>query len=72
MAVAIAAIGAVLGGLVGADSGLGYLMTQAQGSLLTLRVFAAVVVLSAIAIAMFLLVSLAEKRLAPWGRKELR
>lgn len=72
VAVAIAAIGAVLGELVGADSGLGYLITQAQGSLLTSRVFAAVVVLSAIAIVLFMLVSLAEKTLAPWGRKELR
>jgi len=72
VAVAIAAIGAVLGELVGADSGLGYLITQAQGSLLTARVFAAVVVLSAIAIALFALVSLAERTLAPWGRKELR
>lgn len=72
VAVAIAAIGAVLGELVGADSGLGYLITQAQGSLLTARVFAAVVVLSAISIALFSLVSLAERTLAPWGRKELK
>jgi ABC-type nitrate/sulfonate/bicarbonate transport system permease component len=72
VAVAIAAIGAVLGELVGADSGLGHLITQAQGSLLTARVFAAVVVLSAIAISLFALVSLCERALAPWGRKELQ
>ena len=72
VAVAIAAIGAVLGELVGADSGLGYLITQAQGSLLTARVFAAVVVLSAIAITLFGVVSLAQRTLAPWTRKELR
>ncbi len=72
VAVAIAAIGAVLGELVGADEGLGYLITQAQGSLLTARVFAAVVVLSAIAIALFAVVSLLERTLAPWGRTELR
>jgi putative hydroxymethylpyrimidine transport system permease protein len=72
VAVAIAAIGAVLGELVGANEGLGYLITQAQGSLLTARVFAAVVVLSTIAIALFAVVSLLERTLAPWGRKELR
>lgn len=72
VAVAIAAIGAVLGELVGANEGLGYLITQAQGSLLTARVFAAVVVLSLIAIALFGIVSLLERALAPWGRKELR
>lgn len=72
VAVAIAAIGAVLGELVGANEGLGYLITQAQGSLLTARVFAAVVVLSLIAIALFGIVSLLERAFAPWGRKELR
>lgn len=72
IAVAVAAIGAVLGELVGADSGLGYLITQAQGNLLTARVFAAVVVLSAIAIALFGIVALAQRTLAPWTRKDFR
>ena len=72
VAAAIAAIGAVLGELVGANEGLGYLITTAQGSYNTARVFAAVVVLSAIAIALFAFVSLLERRLAPWGRRELR
>ncbi len=72
VAVAIAAIGAVLGELVGANSGLGYLITQAQGSLLTARVFAAIVLLSVVAIALFCLVSIAERALAPWGREELQ
>ncbi len=71
VAAAIAAIGAVLGELVGANEGLGYLITTAQGSYNTARVFAAVVVLSAIAIALFAFVSFLERTIAPWGRKEL-
>ena len=72
VAAAIAAIGAVLGELVGANEGLGYLITTAQGSYNTARVFAAVVVLSVIAIALFGFVSLLERKLAPWGRRELQ
>ena len=71
VAAAIAAIAAVLGELVGASEGLGYLITTAQGDYNTARVFAAVVVLSAIALALFALVSLLERTLAPWGQKEL-
>ena len=72
IAVAIAPIGAVLGEFVGANGGLGYLITQANANLLTARVFAAIVVLSAFALTLFLLIELAERALAPWGRKELR
>lgn len=72
IAVAVAVIGAVFGELVGADEGLGHLITQAQANLLTARVFAAVVVLSAFAIALFGALSYLERRLAPWGAKELR
>jgi ABC-type nitrate/sulfonate/bicarbonate transport system permease component len=72
VAAAIAAIGAVLGELVGANEGLGYLITTAQGNYNTARVFASVVVLSAIALALFATVSLLERTLAPWGRKDIR
>ena len=51
IAVAVAVIGAVFGEWAGSDSGLGHLMLQASAQLLTARVFAAVVVLSAFAIA---------------------
>ncbi len=46
-------IGAVFGEWSGSDSGLGHLILVATAQLLTARVFAAVVVLSAIAIALF-------------------
>ncbi len=70
IAAAVSVIGAVFGELVGADEGLGLVITQAQAQLLTARVFAAVVVLSAFAIALFGAVSLIERIVAPWGRKE--
>jgi len=72
IAVVIAPIGAFLGELVGANGGLAFLITQANSNLLTARVFAAIVVLSAFALTLFLLILLAERTLAPWSRKELR
>lgn len=70
IAAAVSVIGAVFGELVGADEGLGLVITQSQAQLLTARVFAAVVVLSAFAIALFGAVALVERIVAPWGRKE--
>jgi putative hydroxymethylpyrimidine transport system permease protein len=72
VAVAVAVIGAVFGEWAGSDSGLGHLMLQASAQLLTPRLFAAVVVLSAFAIGLFGLLSLLERRLAWWGTKGLR
>jgi putative hydroxymethylpyrimidine transport system permease protein len=69
IAVAVAVIGAVFGEWAGSDSGLGHLMLQASGQLLTARVFAAVVVLSAFAIALFGLLSLLERRIGWWTGK---
>jgi len=67
IAVAVAVIGAVFGEWSGSDTGLGHLILVSNGVLDTARVFAAVVVLSAMAIALFALLGLAERRLAWWG-----
>jgi putative hydroxymethylpyrimidine transport system permease protein len=67
IAVAVAVIGAVFGEWAGSDSGLGHLMLQASAQLLTARLFAAVVVLSAFAIVLFWLLSALERRVAWWG-----
>ena len=67
IAVAVAVIGAVFGEWAGSDEGLGHLMLQASAQLLTARVFAAVVVLSWFAIALFGLLTLLERRFAWWG-----
>ena len=54
--------GAVFAEYVGSSSGLGHLINQAQAQLLTARSFAAVVVLSVMAILLFALVSIVERR----------
>jgi ABC-type nitrate/sulfonate/bicarbonate transport system permease component len=67
IAAVISVIGAVFGEWSGADEGLGHLILIAQGQLQTARVFAAVVVLSALALALFGAVALVERRLAWWA-----
>ena len=66
IAVAVAVIGAVFGEWAGSNEGLGHLMITAQSQLLTARVFAAIVVLSAIAICLFGLLTLLERRVVTW------
>ena len=70
VAVAVAVIGAVFGELVGSDAGLGHAIQVGTAQLLTARVFAAVLILSAMAIALFALVSALERRAVPWARGE--
>ena len=70
IAVAVAVIGAVFGEWSGSDSGLGHLILVSNGVLDTARVFAAIVVLSAMAIGLFVLVGMLERRLAWWGRRD--
>jgi len=72
IAVAVAVIGAVFGEWAGSSSGLGYLILNLQNQIQTAPVFAAIAVLSAMAIALFGLLALAERRLAWWGRRERR
>jgi NitT/TauT family transport system permease protein/putative hydroxymethylpyrimidine transport system permease protein len=67
IAVAVAVIGAVFGEWAGSSSGLGHLIQEASAQLQTDRTFAAVVVLSAIAIALFGLLAALERRIAWWG-----
>lgn len=69
VAATYAAVGAVFGEWAGSSSGLGFVMLQAQPSLMTARIFAAVLVLSAIALGLYGLVSAAERVLVPWRRE---
>ena len=69
IAAAVAVIGAVFGEWTGSDEGLGHLILVSQGQLQTARVFAAVALLSAMAIALFALIGLAERRWAWWGKQ---
>jgi putative hydroxymethylpyrimidine transport system permease protein len=66
VAVAVAVIGAVFGEWVGSSEGLGHLILTSNNSLQTARIFAAVLVLSAIAIALFALLALIERRFVRW------
>lgn len=67
LAVVFAVIGAVFAEWSGSDSGLGHLFQQAIPQLLTARAYAAVLILSAFAIALFGLLTLAERLLVPWA-----
>jgi ABC-type nitrate/sulfonate/bicarbonate transport system permease component len=74
LSVAVAAIAAVLAegtGSVSGNGGLGQLITQSQGQLETARAYAAIVLLSALSLALFAALALLERRLVPWAvRKE--
>jgi ABC-type nitrate/sulfonate/bicarbonate transport system permease component len=67
VAAAVAVIGAVFGEWSGADEGLGHLILTSQAQLQTARVFAAVVVLSAIAIALVGALALAQRHYVGWA-----
>ena len=68
IAVAVAVIGAVLAEQAGSSDGLGHLIQQALPQFETARAYAAVFLLSLLAIALFGALSLAERRLLPWAR----
>jgi ABC-type nitrate/sulfonate/bicarbonate transport system permease component len=67
IAAAVAVIGAVFGEWAGADEGLGHLMLVDNARLEVARLFAAMVWLSAMALALFGLLTLIERRVAWWG-----
>jgi len=69
VAATYAAVGAVFGEWAGSSAGLGFVMLQAQPALLTARIFAAVLILCALALALYAAVSLAERLLVPWNRE---
>ena len=71
IAAAISVIGAVFGEWAGADEGLGHLILIAQGQLQTARVFAAVVVLSALALILFGTLALLERRFGWWTPRRI-
>jgi NitT/TauT family transport system permease protein len=61
VAITLAVVGAIVGEFVGADSGLGYLIQVANGQLDTRLLMAAIVVLSFIGVALFLLIEQVER-----------
>ena len=72
VAMALAVIGAVFGEWVGSSEGLGYLMLALNNQLATTELFAAVLVLSLMGIALFFLVGLVERLVIPWHHETRR
>jgi NitT/TauT family transport system permease protein len=68
MAMTFAVIGAVVGEFVAGQSGLGYLIQAATGSLQTEVAFASIVYLSFIGIVLFFIVEAFERFFVPWHR----
>ncbi|MGI8418732.1 MAG: ABC transporter permease [Nakamurella sp.] len=61
-----AVIGAVVGEFVGAGKGLGYVLVTANGRLDTALMFAAIIVLVVLGLALFFVVVLIERLVIPW------
>lgn len=66
VAISLALIGAIVGEFVASNRGLGYVILVSQGQFDTVRVFAALTVLSAVGLALFYAVVGAEHLLLPW------
>ena len=64
--VSVATIGAVIGEWVGSQKGLGYLMIQANARMSVDLVFAAILWLSVMGLALWTLVGRIEKRIVRW------
>ena len=68
VAATVSVIGAVFGEWAGADKGLGRLVLLGNNQLQTARVYAGVVILTLMALALFVLVTLTERVAVPWNR----
>jgi NitT/TauT family transport system permease protein len=64
--ITLAVVGAVVGEWVGASEGLGYVLLQANTQLDSTLLFAAMFLLVAMGIVLFVLMELAERLLLPW------
>jgi putative hydroxymethylpyrimidine transport system permease protein len=71
VATAVAPIGAVVGEWVGSSAGLGYLMLHANARLQIEVMFAALIVLMAMALVLYVLVDRLLARLMPWAPETL-
>lgn len=66
VAITLAVVGAIVAEFVGSTSGLGYELLKANSNLNTALLFAALVVLTVIGLALFYLTELIERFLIPW------
>ncbi len=68
VAATVSVIGAVFGEWAGADEGLGRLVLLGNTQLQTPRVYAGIVILTLMAVALFTLVAIAERVACPWNQ----
>jgi NitT/TauT family transport system permease protein len=66
VAVSLALVGTIVGEFVSSQRGLGYVILSAQGTFDTARVFAAIIMLGIMGVALFWLIALAERLVIPW------
>jgi NitT/TauT family transport system permease protein len=66
VAVTLAVVGAVVGEFIGASKGLGFVLLLAHGQLDSPLLYADLILMSAIGIALFVIVDIAEALLIPW------
>jgi NitT/TauT family transport system permease protein len=66
VAITLATVGAIIGEFVGSDRGLGYLLLVAGGDLRTELLFATLIVLTGIGLALYYLMALLERLAIPW------
>jgi len=69
LSAAYAATAAVFGEYAGSSDGLGHVMRQAVPQLQSALVFAAIVLLSAMSLALFVLVTVLERLLVGWAHE---
>ncbi len=69
IAATVSVIGAVFGEWAGADEGLGRLVLLGNNQLQTPRVYAGIVILTLMAVALFALAALLERLATPWQRQ---
>lgn len=69
IAATVSVIGAVFGEWAGADEGLGRLVLLGNNQLQTPRVYAGIVILTLMAVALFALATLLERAATPWNRQ---
>ncbi len=72
IAITVSVIGAVIGEWVGSSEGLGYLAIRSKSQFLSERVYATVVLLSLMGIALFLISGVLERVFLPWYHHERR
>ncbi|MER7072156.1 ABC transporter permease [Terrabacter sp. NPDC000476] len=66
VAATLAVTGAVVGEFVGANSGLGYVILQANGNVDTASLFVALILMSIVGVLMFAAIQLVERLVIPW------